>query len=311
MEYKDYYKILGVDRKASQDEIKKTYRKLAMKYHPDKNPDDKTAEDKFKEINEAYQVLGDADKRARYDQLGSSYSQWQQRGAPGNFNWDDWFGGAPNGTPRGGGRRVHYQDVEGMFGGEGGLGGFSQFFEAIFGMGAGGRGAQASQNPRMPRQRYEQAVNISLAEAYEGAIRILESEGKRVQVKIPAGAKTGTKVRVKGKAPGGGDLYLKINVENDPDFERKGDDLYTQTSIDVFTAMLGGKAKVKTLKGNLSLTIPEGTQPEQVIRLSGRGMPKLRDPKNKGDLYLRVKVKIPKNLSKEQKKLLKEVAGKK
>jgi len=309
MEYKDYYKILGVDRKASQDEIKKTYRKLAMKYHPDKNPNDKTAEEKFKEINEAHQVLSDPEKRARYDQLGSSYSQWQQRGAPGNFNWDDWFGGAPNGTPRGGGRRVRYQDVEGMFGGEG-MGGFSQFFEAIFGMGSG-MGAQPSRNPRASRQRYEQPVSISLTEAHEGAIRILESEGKRVQVKIPAGAKTGTKVRVKGKAPGGGDLYLKINVEKNPNFERKGDDLYTQTNVDVFTALLGGKAQVKTLNGKLSLTIPAGTQPEQVIRLSGRGMPKLRDPKNKGDLYVRVKVKIPKKLSEEQKKLLKEVAGKK
>ena len=310
MEYKDYYKTLGVDRKASQDEIKKVYRKLAMKYHPDKNPDDKTAEEKFKEINEAYQVLSDSEKRARYDQLGSSYSQWQQRGAPGNFNWDDWFGGAPSGTPRGGGRRVHYQDVEGMFGGEGGMGGFSQFFEAIFGMG-GGMGAQASRNPRAARQRYEQPVSISLAEAYEGAIRILESEGKRVQVKIPAGAKTGTKVRVKGKAPDGGDLYLKINVGKNPNFERKGDNLHTQTSVDVFTALLGGKAQVKTLNGNLSLTIPAGTQPEQVIRLSGRGMPKLREPKKKGDLYVRVKVKIPKNLNEEQKKLLKEVARKK
>ncbi|RLD06346.1 MAG: J domain-containing protein [Chloroflexi bacterium] len=311
MEYKDYYKILGVDRKASQDEIKKTYRKLAMKYHPDKNPNDKTAEEKFKEINEAQQVLSDPEKRARYDQLGSSYSQWQQRGAPGDFNWGDWSGGAPNGTPRGGGRRVRYQDVEGMFGGAGGMGGgMSDFFQAIFGMG-GGMGAQASQNPRASRQRYEQPVSISLEEAYEGAIRILESEGKRIQVKIPAGAKTNTKIRVKGKAPGGGDLYLKVKVNKKSNFEREGDDLHTQTSIDVFTALLGGKAQVKTLKGNLSLTIPAGTQPEQVIRLSGRGMPKLRNPQDKGDLYVRVKVKIPKNLSEEQKKLLKEIAGKK
>jgi curved DNA-binding protein len=299
MEYKDYYKILGVDRKAGQDEIKKVYRKLAMKYHPDKNPDNKQAEEKFKEINEAYQVLGDKEKRARYDQLGSSYSQWQQRGAPGNFNWEDWFGGAPRG---GGG--VRYEDADGMFGG--GMDGFSQFFEAIFGMG-GGMGAQPGRNPRAARQRYEQPVDISLEEAYRGAVRILESEGKRVQVKIPAGAKSGTKVRVKGKAPGGGDLYLKINVLKHPNFERKGDDLHTQIAVDVFTALLGGKAQVKTLDGNLSLTIPAGTQPEQIIRLSGRGMPKLRK-KEKGDLYVRVKVKIPKKLSEKQKKLLEEAA---
>ena len=306
MEYRDYYKILEVERKASQDEIKKTYRKLAMKYHPDKNPDNKEAEEKFKELNEAYQVLSDPEKRARYDQLGSSYSQWQQRGAPGDFNWGDWFGGAPGGMPRGGGRRVRYDDVGDMFG-EGGMGGFSQFFESMFGMGSG-RSAGVSPNPRA--QRYEQAVDISLAEAHDGAIRVLESEGKRVQVKIPAGAKTGTKVRVKGKAPGGGDLYLKVNVNKDPRIERKGDNLHIQANVDVFTALLGGKTQVKTLNGNLSMTIPAGTQPEQVIRLTGRGMPKLRNPKDKGDLFVRVKVKIPKDLNEEQKALLKEVAGK-
>jgi curved DNA-binding protein len=306
MEYRDYYKILGVDRKASQDEIKKAYRKLAMKYHPDKNPDNKEAEEKFKEANEAHQVLSDPEKRARYDQLGSSYSQWQQRGAPGDFNWGDWFGGAPGGAPRGGGRRVRNDDVGDIFG-EGGMGGFSQFFEAMFGMG-GGRGAGARPNPRA--QRYEQPVDISLEEAHQGAIRILESDGKRVQVKIPAGAKTGTKVRVKGKAPGGGDLYLKVNVSKNPNIERKGDNLHVQVSVDVFTALLGGKTQVKTLNGNLSMTIPAGTQPEQVIRLSGRGMPKLRTPEAKGDLFVRVKVKIPKDLSEDQKALLKEIAGK-
>ncbi len=307
MDYKDYYETLGVDRKASQDEIKKGYRKLAMKYHPDKNPDDKDAEEKFKEINEAHQVLSDPEKRARYDRLGSSYSQWQERGAPGDFNWNNWTGGAS----RGGGRRVQYEDA---FGGAGGMGSMSDFFEAIFGMGGMGggvRGAGASQNPRAHRQRFEQPVSISLAEAHNGAIRILESEGKQVQVKIPAGAKTGTKVRVKGKAPGGGDLYLKINVGGNAQLERKNDDLYTNVDVDVFTALLGGKAQVKTLNGNLSLTIPAGTQPEQKMRLSGRGMPKLRNPKEKGDLYVRVKVNIPKNLSKEQKKLLVEAAGKK
>ncbi len=307
MDYKDYYETLGVDRKASQDEIKKGYRKLAMKYHPDKNPDDENAEEKFKEINEAHQVLSDPEKRARYDRLGSSYSQWQEGGTPGDFNWNNWTGGAP----RGGGRRVQYEDA---FGGAGGRGGMSDFFEAIFGMGGMGggvRGAGASQNPRARRQHFEQPVSISLAEAHDGAIRVLESEGKQIQIKIPAGAKTGTKVRVKGKAPDGGDLYLKINVDKNAQFERKNDDLHTTVEVDVFTALLGGTAQVKTFNGNLSLTIPAGTQPEQKMRLSGRGMPKLRNAKEKGDLYVRVKVKIPKNLSEEQKKLLAEAAGKK
>ena len=304
MEYKDYYETLGVDRKASQDEIKKVYRKLAMKYHPDKNPDDKVAEEKFKEINEAHQVLSDKEKRAQYDRLGSSYSQWQQRGAPGDFNWGDYFGGAGGGAPRGGGRRAQYQNINDVFGGGGG--GFSEFFEAMFGMG-GSMGGQPSRNPRASRQRYEQAVSISLEEAYHGASRIMESEGKRIQIKIPAGAKTGTKVRVRGKAPGGGDLYLKVSVNKNANFERKGDDIHTQIEVDIFTALLGGKVQVKTLDGTLSLSIPAGTQPEQIIRLSGRGMPKLRSSE-KGNLLVKIKVKIPKNLNKKQKKLLKEAA---
>jgi curved DNA-binding protein len=307
MEYKDYYKILGVDRKASQDEIKSVYRKLAMKYHPDRNPDDKAAEEKFKEVNEAYQVLSDSEKRAHYDRFGSSYSQWQQRGASGDFNWGDWFGGAP-----GGGARVHYEDVGNMFGG-GGMGGFSDFFEALFGMGgmAGAQGTRASQGARAQPQRYEQPVSISLEEAYQGTSRVLQNNDRRVQVKIPAGAKKGTKVRVRGEAPGGGDLYLKVDVEKHPRFERKDHNLHTETSVDLFTALLGGEAKVQTLGGNISLTIPAGTQPEQVFRLSGRGMPKLRSPESKGDLYVRVKVNIPKKLSEKQKKLFEEAAGKK
>ncbi|NQU30910.1 MAG: J domain-containing protein [Anaerolineae bacterium] len=304
MEYRDYYKVLGVERNASQDEIKKVYRKLAMEYHPDRNPNDKSAEDKFKELNEAYQVLSDPKKRARYDQLGSSYSQWQQRGAPGDFNWGDWSGGSP-----GGGTRVSREDIGDMFGG-GGLGGFSDFFEAMFGMG-GGMGAGAGRGRRAQPQRYEQQVNISLEEAHQGAVRTLQSNGRRVQVKIPAGAKNGTKVRIKGEAPGGGDLYLKVSVEKHPRFERKDNNIHTETDVDVFTALLGGKTQVKTLNGNISLTIPPGTQPDQVIRLTGRGMPKLRSPESKGDLYVRVKVKIPKSLSKKQEKLLMEAAGKK
>lgn len=307
MDYKDYYEILGVDRKASQDEIKKAYRKLAMKHHPDRNPDDKEAEEKFKEVNEAYQVLSDAEKRSRYDRFGTSYSQWQQRGAPGNFNWGDWFGGA--GAP-GGGTRVEYKDINDMFGGAGGSG-FSDFFEALFGgrgaAGVGGMGSGANRRSRTRApQRYEQPIQISLQEAYTGTSRVLESNARRVQVKIPAGAKTGTKVRVRGEAPGGGDLYLKVTVSKDPRFKRKGHDLHTKTNVDVFTALLGGDAKVQTMEGSVTLNIPAGTQPEQVFRLSGRGMPNLKSPQTKGDLYVRVKVNIPKKISKKQRELLEE-----
>lgn len=309
MEYKDYYKVLGVDRKVSAEEIKKSYRKLAMKYHPDRNPDDRAAEEKFKEINEAYQVLSDKEKRARYDQLGSSYNSWQQTGAGGNFNWDDWFSGAP-----GGGVRVEM----------GGLGDmYSEFFNAIFGGmgGMGGVGTQSRRRTANPRTRqqayaqpqtYEQPVTISFYEAYHGAERVLQLDGQRVTAKIPAGAKTGTKVRISGVGPAGIDgrksnIHLKITVADDARFERKKDDLYTDVKVDFYTAVLGGKVKIETPTGNVKLKIPAGTQPDQLFRLAGRGMPKLRSPKSFGDLYARVKIETPRTLSPEQRRLFEQL----
>ncbi len=310
MEYKDYYKILGVERSASADEIKKTYRKLAMKHHPDRNPDNKAAEDRLKEINEAYQVLSDKDKRARYDQLGSSYQTWQQGGrGAGNFNWDDWFTSAP------GGGGVHVD-----MGGAGGA--YSDFFNAIFGgLGGfgdlGGLGGQPRRtrtrqqaNPRP--QTYEQPVTISFYEAFHGGERVLQLEGQRVTAKIPRGAKTGTKVRIAGIGPVGmdgrkSDVYLKITVAEDARFERKKDDLYTDVKLDLYTAVLGGKAKIETPTGSATLKIPAGTQQGQTFRLAGQGMPVLSSPKTSGDLYARVKIEIPRKLSDEQRSLFKEL----
>jgi len=289
MDYKDYYQTIGVARNASADEIRAAYRKLALKYHPDRNPGDKQAEEKFKELNEAYQVLSDPQKRARYDQLGSAYFNYQRGGgAPGGFDWSQYANG---------GQQVNFDD---LFGGAGG--GFSDFFSAIFGGMGGGMSAADFGSRRAPQ--YEQAVSISLQEAYSGATRVLEGGGKRVQVKIPAGAKSGTKVRVAGGAPDGSDLYLKLNVTADPDFERDGNNLGTSVMVDVFTALLGGEVEVPTLGGRVKLTIPAGTQPEQKFRLAGRGMPTLKDPQLKGDLLVRVKVQVPKNLSAQQKALL-------
>lgn len=295
MDYKDYYQVLGVLRSASADEIRSAYRKLAMKHHPDRNPDDKQAEERFKEANEAYQVLSDPQKRARYDQLGSAYSSWQRRGAPGGgFDWSQWTTNQPG---SGGGGQVNFEDFFG------GAGGFSDFFSTIFGgMPSSGMGGYGQ---RMVRQN-EQPVSISLHEAYAGTSRVLEGGGRRLTVRIPAGVKTGSKVRAAGASPDGSDLYLKINVEQDPNFERKENDLYTTASVDVFTALLGGEAEVQTLGGKIRVTIPPGTQPEQLIRLSGRGMPKVKSPESKGDLYVRVKVQIPKNLSASQKDLLEQ-----
>lgn len=289
MDYKDYYKLLGVERKASDDDIRKAYRKLAKQHHPDYNPNNKQAEERFKEINEAYEVLGDAKKRSTYDKLGTDYSQWQRRGGtPNDFNWGQY-----------GNTRVNVDDLNDMFGGSGG--GFSDFFQTIFGM--GGR-----QSPRAQTQGYQQELEITLEEAYKGATRLLDSDGRKKQVRIPAGVRSGSKVRVAGAGPNGMDLYLIVDVQEDKRFERRGDDLHATATTSVFTAILGGDADVETFEGKIKLNIPAGTQPEQVFRLAGRGMPHLKNPAAKGDLYVRLKVQIPKYLNPKQRELLEEVS---
>jgi curved DNA-binding protein len=298
MDYKDYYKVLGVERNASEDDIRKAYRKLAMKYHPDRNPNDKQAEERFKEINEAYQVLSDSKKRAHYDRLGSDYSNWQQRGEPGNFDW-----GQYEGFP--GGVRVEYGDIDDLFGG---AGGFSDFFRTIFGRSAEGVGTSPRTRTRQQPQGYQQELEITLDEAYSGTTRLIQTDGKQKQVRIPAGVRTGSKVRVPGAGPNGLDLYLIIDVQDDKRFERRGNDLHTTATVNVFTAVLGGEAEVETLSGKIKLNVPAGTQPEQVFRLAGRGMPSVKNPNEKGDLYVRLKVQIPKYLSPKQRELLEEAS---
>lgn len=301
MDYKDYYKNLGVDRNASKDEIKRAYRKLAMKYHPDRNPGDKKAEEKFKEINEANEVLSDPKKRAHYDQLGESYTQWQQSSRGGtDFRWEDWTTQTP------GGARVEYSgDIGDLFGG-----GFSDFFNQIFGAQAT-QSRRAAQPTRQPK-RYEQPVSISLHEAYHGARRTIQIDDKRMEVKIPPGAQTGTRVRMAGAAPAApgrekGDLYLVIEVAPDPLFERKGNDLYSEVALELYTAVLGGQVTVPTLAGDVVLTIPAGTQPGQTFRLAGRGMPRLRSNQAQGDLLVRAKVVIPRQLTPQQKALFEQL----
>jgi len=306
MEYKDYYKILGVDRSANENEIKRAYRKLALKYHPDRNPNNPGSEEKFKEINEAHQVLSDPQKRARYNQIGESYTQWQERGAPtGGFNWDDWSTTSP-----GGGVKVGRGDLEDILGSE-----FSEFFRRIFG-GVYDTGSQSRSQRSRPSQvrspEYQQKVVIGLTEAYQGTSRRLEVQGRKLEVKIPPGAHTGTKVRVPGAltTPSGEkkDLYLVLEVTEDPRFERKGDDLHTTVSVDLYTAVLGGEVTVATLSGNILLTIPPGTQPDQVFRLTRRGLPHIKDPKTYGDLFARLKVQIPQQLTPQQKELFEKLA---
>jgi len=304
MEYKDYYKTLGVGKSATEKEIKSAFRKLAQRYHPDKNPGDQQAEERFKEINEAYEVLGDPQKRAKYDQLGSSYTQWERAGRPGGgFDFSQWA------SPGGG--RADPGNLDELFG----EGGFSDFFTNVFG-GLGGRGFgdvnSRQRNFTFRGEDMEQPVEISLEEAYHGARRTLEKGGRRLEVTIPPGARTGTKIRFAGEGGTGqtaGDLYLVISVRPHPKFRREGDDLHVDLPLDLYTALLGGEARVPTLNGEVVLTIPPETQSGKTFRLSGRGMPKLRQPKEHGDLYAHTSVQIPTNLSERERQLIQELAA--
>lgn len=317
MEYRDYYKTLGVSKNASEKEIKSAYRKLARKYHPDVNSD-KNAESRFKEINEAYEVLGDSQKRSKYDQLGSNWNRWQQTGGnSANFNWGDWMNAA--GSPYARQQNARYTTVEdlGDLFGSGGGGGFSDFFTAIFG------GMAGAQQPRdrtrtsfnnftaqpQPRQKLEHEIEISLTEAYRGTSRQISVNGRKLDVKIPAGVKTGTKVRAPRNENLGidGDLFLKMKVSSDPRFERKGDNLYVDAPVDLYTAILGGEVRVPTMTGDINLKIPAGSQNEQKIRLRGKGMPKLRKSNEHGDMFVKINVRLPKNISDEQRKLFEQL----
>jgi curved DNA-binding protein len=298
MDYKDYYKILGVPRNADAKEIKRAYRSLAVKHHPDKNPGDKRSEEKFKEINEAYEVLGDPTKRAKYDQLGASYQAWQRSGAGAGFDWSQWMGGSP------GGMRVDVGDLEDLFGG-----GFSEFFTSIF----GGMGRQPGAGfGRQAVRDVEQSVRITLAEAYSGTTRNVRHNGRKLEVKIPPGAHTGTRVRIPAGGRGdasGGDLYLLVEVQPDARYEQNGEDVYTDVTVDLYTAVLGGESAVETPGGPVVLTIPPGSQPGQTFRLTGRGMPRLRQASDHGDLYARLKVRLPQSLSDQERQLFEQLAA--
>jgi curved DNA-binding protein len=303
MEYKDYYKILGVDRNAEEKEIKKAYRKLARQHHPDVNPGDKAAEERFKDINEAYEVLSDREKRRKYDQLGSSWQQWQRTGRdPGGFDWSQWFSGA---QPGGGRVRVEYGDLGDLFG----SGGFSDFFQSIF----GGMGAPQARPRR--GQDYTQPVEITLEEAFQGTTRMIQKDGRRLEVKIPPGVTTGSKVRMAGEGSAGiaggasGDLYLEVKILPHFTFEREGDDLRCEVPVNLYTAVLGGEVKVPALGGDVMLNIPPETQGGRTFRLRGKGMPNLRNPQKRGDLYAKLRIQTPRKLNQREKELFRELAS--
>ena len=320
MEYKDYYQVLGVAKGASKEEIKKSYRKLARKYHPDLNPGNKTSEEKFKEINEAYEVLSDPDKREKYDRFGKSWQQYAHSGGrPEDFDWSQWATGPAGGQSYT--RTVTPEEMEQMFGGGmgdlGGLGGFSDFFEVLFGN-LGQRGSGISGREQVTRSQRgrdnEQTVQISLEDAFRGTTVSLQWEdGRRIEAKIPAGVRTGSRVRLSGQGASGGrggqvgDLYLKIEVQPHAVFQREGDDLKATIPVDLYTALLGGKVNVATLDRSVELTIPPETSNGRVFRLRGLGMPNLRKPDQRGDLYASVQVELPRKLSAEEHKLFQKL----
>jgi curved DNA-binding protein len=307
MDYKDYYKVLGVDKKATKDEIKKKYRKLAQKYHPDRNPDNKAAEEKFKEISEANEVLSNDEKRAKYDQMGSNWNQYQHSGG-GGFDFSQWA--------RQGGGKQYRSSYEGSFGG----GDFSDFFESFFGGGFSGSGFGGRQGRRpgqrqMKGQDYEAQIHLGLSDAYHGTSTVLNVEGEKIKVNIAPGVKDGQKLRVKGKggkSPSGGEsgnLILKINVANNTGFTVNDSDLHTTQNIGLYTALLGGKITINPLKGPITINIPKETQNGKVLRLKKLGMPVYGKKDDFGDLYLKINVELPTNLSTEETALLEQLAG--
>ncbi len=321
MKYKDYYAILGVDKNASDKEIKKAYRKLAAKYHPDKNPGDKEAEEKFKDINEAFQVLSDPEKRKKYDALGANWEAFEQ----GGFDWSQYAGqGGPGG--QGGYTFVFEGDPSEFFGGGGGSG-FSDFFEMFFGRGARGgadpfeafmgRQRGAGRQARARRGQDVQAeLPITLEEAYHGSTRTFELDGRKMRIRIKPGAYDGQKLRIKGKgrpgAGGGpaGDLYLILRVQPHPLYRREGDNLIVDKHIDLFTAVLGGKVEVPTMSGPVKVTIPKGTTSGKLLRIRGKGMPKKDRPDEYGDLLVRIHVDMPTDLTPEEEALFRELKEK-
>jgi len=283
---KDYYKILGVDRKASERELKQAYRKLARQHHPDVNPGDKAAEDKFKQINEAYEVLSDKENRQKYDKYGEQWQHAEQ------FEKAQRQQAQSRDFSQQGGRRVYY-----------GEGDFGSLFEDLM----GGFRFDRGQTQPGRAQSQEHPVEVTLEEAYRGTTRTLSfADGKRLEVKVPAGVRTGSRVRLAGKGARGGDLYLIVTVKPHPTFERRGDDLYVGVSVPLAVAMLGGEVKVPTLKGKVALKVPPETQNGRTFRLAGQGMPHLGN-KSRGDLMARVRVVLPDKLSAEEKELFKKL----
>ncbi len=319
---KDHYQTLGVTHTATEQEIKKAFRKLAQQFHPDKNPGDKESERRFKEVNEAYSVLSDSEKRSQYDRFGADWEQYARAGV----SPDEWarygFTGQPGGRS-GQSRTMTQEEFEALFGAMGGMGGRGgagapggdfedgTIFDQLFGRSGqrAGRRTTSAQSgfgpaPQTPR---EVTIQVTLEEAFNGSTRMLqEADGKRIEVTIPRGVKTGSKVRVKGTG-GVSDILLRVEVLPHATFAREEDALRLKLPVDLFTCVLGGEVQVPAIDRTVALTIPAGTQNGRVFRLRKLGMPHLRNPDTHGDLMVEVEVQLPTRLSAQERDLFEQL----
>lgn len=310
MEYKDYYKILGVTKEATQEDIKKSYRKLALKYHPDKNSGNKDAEEKFKEVGEAYEVLKDPEKRKKYDRLGVNWKEYEHTGAGGGSDFASWAQrqnrskGTRAERPSGGQSHTDFES-----------GDFSDFFNAFFGGGfSGGRAYAGTGDIPQKGEDYQAGLTITLADAFHGTEALLSIGDEKIRAAIPPGVRDGQILRIRGKGGKGsggresGHLYMKVSLRQDTAYVRKGDDLYTDIPVPLYTAILGGKITVTSLRSSVQVSVPGGSRNGKVLRLKGLGMPVFGKKNEYGDLYARIVIDIPEHLTPEELSLFRQLA---
>lgn len=302
--YKDYYSILGVSKTATVEDIKKAFRKLAVRYHPDKTKGDKAANEKFKEINEANQVLSDPEKRKKYDQFGADWKNYEEAGAqPGGFDWSKYAGAGGKRK-----QRTSADDFESMFASED-----IDLFELLFGERSGRRQGRTRQAYRGEDLNAE--TTLSLEEAYHGSARLIQLDNQTIRVTIPPGIVDEQVLRIAGKGVSGvnggpkGDLYLTVKIAAHPEFHRKGNDLHRDSPVELYTAVLGGKILVKTLKGAVKVDIPKEIPNHKVLRLHGLGMPVFGNKNVFGDMFVTIDIHMPDHLTPEETDLFRKLAA--
>jgi curved DNA-binding protein len=319
MKFQDYYKTLGVDKKASKDEIKKSFRSLARKYHPDKNPGDADSEAKFKEISEAYEVLSDSNKRKKYDRLGSSFNSYQNQGGDGNdFDWSSWYS-------KGNAQGSRQKKTVGDFFTEGGN--MSDFFDRVFGSTYGAAHNQQSRRNQTNERRqtsqdlnenegindFETEVEVSLEQAFKGTKKRLKVNGESIEVRVKPGIASDQQLKIVGKGKKGkigikrGDLILNVKIRKDENIERKGDDLYIKHDIELYSAILGASTRVESFAGRFDLNIAPGTQQGKIVKLKSHGMPIYGKPSTRGDLFVIFNIMMPGDLDEKEIDLFKEL----